>query len=120
MGVLSIVWPEVLKEFAWTQHRIRSIRRMAWMLLITGAFCWAARGYCRIESLAAPISVLISLLGIVFLLVPSAALWGLKRVILARSARIRALGLSFVLFSAILLMAACPRPPHSLIGAYFA
>ncbi len=120
MGVLSIVWPDVLKEFAWMQHRKRSIRSMAWVLIVTGAFCWAARHYCRIDSIAAPVSVGIFFLGVLLLCVPSIALRGLRGLVLARPGRIRILGLTFLLFSTILLIAACPRPPYSLSGAHFA
>lgn len=116
LGMLSILWPEVLREFAWSQHRRRAVRMLACVQVVVGLFCWAARDHCEMQSVAAPFSLFLIFSGFLVILVPTVGLWSLRVVVLARSARIRMLGLVLVLFSGLLLVATCPteRPYFSV------
>jgi hypothetical protein len=111
LGMLSILWPEVLREFAWSQHRRRTVRGLAKAQVVVGLFCWAAHDYCHMEGVVTPFSLLLIAGGLLVILTPSVGLWSLRAVVLARASRIRMLGLALVLFSGFLLMAARPNPP---------
>ena len=103
-----MLWPEVLREFAWSQHRRRRVRVLAWVLVVNGLFCWAAHDYCLIEIVAARFSLFLIASGSLLILVPSVGLRSLQAVVLARAGRIRMMGLALVLLSGFLLVAACP------------
>lgn len=114
LGIVSILWPDVLREFAWKQHRSDGVRSIGKLSLVLGLLCWTARHSCYMEEVAGPFCLVLIAVGLLLVLMPPLGLWSLQRVVCARASRIRLLGVALMILGGLLLSATRPSPPEYL------
>ncbi|HPA46334.1 MAG TPA: hypothetical protein PLZ55_00230 [bacterium] len=112
VGILSLVWPEIIREFAWINHGRRKVRVLAKGLILLGLSCWCAREYGTHSAVNAGFSILIFIAGSIALAAPSAGLQALQFCILAENWMIRVFGVAMITVSGILVISAVPTPHH--------
>ncbi len=120
LGIVSILWPDVLREFAWRQYRSNAVRSMGRITFVLGLLCWTARGSCYVEDVAGPFCMILIAAGLLLILVPSLGLWSLRSLVCARPARIRLLGLVLIVLGGLLLSVTRPGSPAYLSHELFA
>ncbi|HQL62367.1 MAG TPA: hypothetical protein PLQ35_08735 [bacterium] len=112
IGIFSLVWPEIIREFAWINHCRHKVRVLAKGLILLGLFCWCAREYGTCIAVNTGFSLLMCITGSIALVAPAAGLQALKVFILAEDWKIRVFGIAMIAVSWILVISAAPMPQH--------